>query len=211
MTSRIDINLPWWQLPIIVLDLEGTGAQHKEKEGIVEIAAIEIMNGQISSNSFYSLVNPEIAIPAKISQIHGLQNGDLIAEPIFELIKKPLLNFIDHKILLGHYISVDYRVLRLKMNDYEPALILDTWKLAKFLFKDIKVSLDNLITHFDIASNIKTSDNFRGRHSAFYDASATALIFLEMMKHFDRNTTLKTIIEICSIEKEDSSKQGKLF
>ena len=77
MTNALDLNLPWRNSNFIVLDLEGTGAQHKEREGIVEIAAIPIKNKQLTSNYYYKLINPKIDIPPMISRIHGLKNKDV--------------------------------------------------------------------------------------------------------------------------------------
>ena len=45
-TNTLNLNLPWTASNFIVLDLEGTGAQHKVRVGIVEIAAIEISDKQ---------------------------------------------------------------------------------------------------------------------------------------------------------------------
>src|SRR5579863_5296639 len=97
MINKPDFNMPWRNSNFIVLDLEGTGAQHKEKEEIVEIAAIQISNKQLTSNYYYKLLNPQIDIPPMISRIHGLKNKDLINEPIFDIIKDELLEFLNNK------------------------------------------------------------------------------------------------------------------
>jgi DNA polymerase III epsilon subunit family exonuclease len=214
MTNTLNFNLPWGNSNFIVLDLEGTGAQHKEREGIVEIAAIQINNKQLTSNYFYKLLNPQIDIPPMISRIHGLKNKDLENEPIFDSVKIELFDFLNNKILLGHNVNVDYRVLKLKMPNYTPSLILDTKKISKHFWKnEPKHGLDDLIERFQIENLLTDLPIKRNRHSAYYDAYATGIIFLKMLEEkFTEETTLKTVADLCSIYSEpDKSNQTSLF
>ena len=201
MINEHNMDLPWWNSNFIVLDLEGTGAQHKEREGIVEIAAIEISNKELTSNYYYSLLNPQIDIPPMISKIHGLKNKDLVNEPILDTVRNDLLAFINNKILVGHNVNVDYRLLKLKMPDYTPSLILDTKKISKhFWGSESKHGLDDLIKRFQIENQLTDLPIKRGRHSAYYDAYATGIVFLKMLQEkFPDETSLRKVAEICSI------------
>ncbi|MCW3128278.1 MAG: polymerase epsilon subunit [Bacteroidetes bacterium] len=214
MTELQKYNLPWWQSSFIILDLEGTGSQHKELEGIVEIAAIELSGKQLTSNYYYKLINPQIEIPPMISKIHGLKNKDLENEPDFSVIREGLFDFINGKILVGHNVSVDYRVLKLKMPDYCPLLILDTKKISKhFWGSEPKHGLDELIERFGIKDQLTDLPVKRNRHSAYYDAYATGLVFLKMIEEkLSDETTLSALANICSINPEsDKKSQGSLF
>lgn len=214
MTSILNLNLPWWNSDYIVLDLEGTGAQHKEREGIVEVAAIQISDKQLTRDYYYKLLNPLIEIPPMISRIHGLKNKDLENEPVFDTIKLELFDFLNNKILVGHNVNVDYRVLKLKMPGYTPSLILDTKKISKhFWISESKHGLDDLIERFQIQNLLTDLPIKRGRHSAFYDAYATGIIFLKMLEEkFPKDTSLKIIADLCSINSESGkSNQTSLF
>jgi DNA polymerase-3 subunit epsilon len=214
MTNTLDLNLPWWNSNFIVLDLEGTGAQHREREGIVEIAAIQINNKQLTSNYYYKLINPQIDIPSMISRIHGLKNKDLESEPAFDTIKVELFDFLNNKILVGHNVNVDYRLLKLKMPDYTPSLILDTKKISKhFWSSEPKHGLDDLIERFQIQNLLTDLPIKRSRHSAFYDAYATGIVFLKMLEEkFAEGASLKIVADLCSINSEpDKSNQTSLF
>lgn len=204
MTKKLNLNLPWWKSRFIVLDLEGTGAQHKEKEGIVEIAAIEIGNKEVTSNYYYKLLNPQINIPPMVSRIHGLKNKDLENEPIFENIKSELFEFINGKILVGHNVNIDFRLLKLKMPNYVPSLVLDTKKISKHFWNNApKHGLDDLIERFEIQDLLIDIPIKRNRHSAFFDAYATGIVFLKMLiEKFPENTSLKEVSELCSINIE---------
>ena len=214
MTNELNFDSPWWHSSFIVLDLEGTGAQHKEQEGIVEIAAIEICNKQLTTKYYYTLLNPQIDIPPMISRIHGLKNKDLENEPILDAVKVDLLGFLNNKILVGHNVNVDYRLLKLKMPDYTPSLILDTKKISKhFWSSEPKHGLDDLIERFQIQNQLTDLPIKRGRHSAYYDAYATGIVFLKMLQEkFPEGATLKKVAEICSINSEpDKTAQTSLF
>gem|GEM_PF-2978260 len=214
MIKKDNFHLPWWKSKFIVLDLEGTGAQHKENEGIVEIAAIEINEKKLTKNFYYKLINPQIDVPPMISRIHGLKNKDLEHEPIFDEIKIDLFNFINNKILVGHNVNIDYRLLKIKMPNYEPPLILDTKKLSKHFWGDTsKHGLDDLIKRFHIQNELKDLPIKRNRHSAFYDAYATGVVFLNILKEkFPDNTSLKIVANICSMQpKSNKYDQTALF
>lgn len=214
MSKTLELNLPWWKSNFIVLDLEGTGAQHKEREGIVEIAAIQINEKQLTSNYYYKSINPQIDIPPMISRIHGLKNKDLDNEPIFDNVKIELFDFINDKILVGHNVNVDYRVLKLKMPNYTPSLILDTKKISKhFWTSEPKHGLDDLIKRFQIQNLLTNLPIKRSRHSAFYDAYATGIVFLKMLEEkFHESASLKMVADICSINLgPDKSNQTSLF
>ena len=215
MINKIRKNEPWWKSEYIVLDLEGTGFQHKEKEGIVEVAALHVCDGKILNNFYYEMINPEIEIPPMVSRIHGLKNKDLINKPTFFEIKNSLFNLLQGKILVGHHVSVDYKLLKLKMPNYKPSLILDTKKISKHYWRnERKHSLDSLIEKFEIQDALIDLPIKRGRHSAYYDAFATSIIFIKMMTDkFSNNSTLQELIRIARIDRvEDSNNlQGSLF
>jgi DNA polymerase III epsilon subunit family exonuclease len=215
MTNNLKKNEPWRHSEFIVLDLEGTGFQHKEKEGIVEVAALHISNGKILDKFYYQMINPEIEIPPMVSRIHGLKNKDLLDKPTFSQIENDLFNLLQGKILAGHHVIVDYKLLKLKMPNYEPSLVIDTKKISKHFWRDErKHGLDNLIERFGIQDALVNLPIKRERHSAYYDAFATAKIFIKMMKEkFSPNSTLQELIRIAKIDQiqDNDNIQGTLF
>ena len=57
-------STPWHQARLIALDLEGTGAQDRDDEAILEIAAVPLTDGQPDMDrSYCTLVNPQRPIP----------------------------------------------------------------------------------------------------------------------------------------------------
>jgi DNA polymerase III epsilon subunit-like protein len=213
------INKRWDSFEYVVLDLEGTGAQHKEKEGIVDIAAIIVRDGQVSNESYQRLLNPGIQIPPFISAIHGIYDKDVVDKPLFEDISSDLEAFLDGHILVAHNASVERRVLRLKLPKYRPPAILDTLKLAKAVYKQSpKHGLDQVIELCRLDSLLAQLARYR-RHTAYYDATATAHAFIRMIQESSPGiVTLEDLMSLCALESQTQDgepvtpdTQGNLF
>ena len=129
----------WNSFEYVALDLEGTGPQHKEKEGIVDIAGVLIRGGRVTSERYQQLLNPEISIPPYISRIHGIYDKDVVDKPGFSEIQDDLGAFLKDRILIAHNASVERRVLRFKMPSYVPLVILDTLKLSRQLYSACRI------------------------------------------------------------------------
>lgn len=78
----------------IVLDIETTGLFHFEGHKIVDIAAVELVDGQPTGRYFASQVNPDRDIPARVTEIHGLTNDSVKDKPLFAEIAQELRSFI---------------------------------------------------------------------------------------------------------------------
>jgi hypothetical protein len=59
-------SLPWQQARLAALDLEGSGAQDRDNEAILEIAVVPLAEGQPDLPHAYStLVNPQRPVPRR--------------------------------------------------------------------------------------------------------------------------------------------------
>jgi hypothetical protein len=57
---------PWHTAPIVAFDLEGSGAQDRGREAILELAAVPLVNGEPAPDrGFTTLVNPGRPIPRR--------------------------------------------------------------------------------------------------------------------------------------------------
>ena len=63
-TAMLDQS--WNEAPLCALDFEGTGAQDRENEAILEVAAVPIVDGSPDLSSAYeSLINPGRPVPRR--------------------------------------------------------------------------------------------------------------------------------------------------
>ena len=70
-------------------------------------AAVKIRNHQVV-DEWHSLVNPQRAIPAKITQITGITNEMVRGAPIFAEVADNFMRFMDDGIFVAHNVNFDY-------------------------------------------------------------------------------------------------------
>jgi DNA polymerase-3 subunit epsilon len=86
----LELNL---KRPIVFIDLETTGI-NVSTDRIVEISALKI-NPNGTEQWMTHLVNPEMPIPPRVSEIHGIKDGDVADAPTFREIAKNLVTFLE--------------------------------------------------------------------------------------------------------------------
>ena len=164
---------------LVAIDTETTGFSNSDK--IVEIACIEIIDGEIGS-SFHRWVNPTIGIPDRAFDVHGLSNEFLDDKPKFKAVADDFLGFIGDSALVIHNAAYDLRMINneLKAISY-PALgneAICTLKSAKKSMKELleSKSLDSLCDYFEID---RTKRIIQG-HGALVDTKLLANLFITM-------------------------------
>ena len=186
----------WTECDYVVLDLEGTGAQHRDKEGIVDIAGILVKDGVVTQEHFSYLLNPEISIPPFISRIHGITDRDVQGRPTLAEVKKDIFAFCDRRILVSHNAPIERRVLRFRLPEFEPLALLDTLKMSRSAYREEKKhGLDEVIKRLNLQSFLPCGTGAK-RHTAYYDAVATAHAFVVLAEQLIGNAgTLQDILK----------------
>ncbi|RTM14610.1 MAG: exonuclease [Bradyrhizobiaceae bacterium] len=90
----------------VVVDVETTGGW-ANGDRITEIGAVKIRNHQVV-DEWHSLVNPQRAIPAKITQITGITNEMVRDAPIFAEVSDSFMRFMGDGIFVAHNVNFDY-------------------------------------------------------------------------------------------------------
>jgi DNA polymerase-3 subunit epsilon len=86
--------------PLAFFDLETTGVD-VARDRIVEISIVRV-NPDNSRDTFTRRVNPTIPIPIQSSEIHGIYDKDVMAEPTFEYMAQEVYDFLDNCDLAGY-------------------------------------------------------------------------------------------------------------
>ena len=73
---------------LIILDTETTGLSPAEGR-IVEIAAVEMLDGKLTGREFHHLLNPEHPISEEITEIIGINNAMVAGKPYLRILPKP--------------------------------------------------------------------------------------------------------------------------
>jgi len=177
------LDTPLDKLTYVVLDIEATGARPDLGDRMVEIAAFLVEPGfRINrKNYFHSLINPEIDMPEKAFDIHGLSNKELMNAPDSCSVLYDFFDFAGEAVPVAHRASKDMSYIKNEMKRYgvnmELELSIDTLRMARALYPRQKNNLDALTDRFNIKTNTKHE-----RHRATYDAESTSVAFCIMIR-----------------------------
>ncbi|HUC63435.1 MAG TPA: DNA polymerase III subunit epsilon [Alphaproteobacteria bacterium] len=164
----------------IVLDTETTGLDPAAGDRVVEVACLELVNHLPTGASFQRYLNPERAMSADVTAIHGLTDAFLADKPKFPEIAQELLDFLGDAQLVIHNAEFDLRFLNAELGKIAlPALpperAIDTLALARRKFPGASASLDALCKRFNIDTSAR---NF---HGALIDCDLLSKVYLELV------------------------------
>ena len=167
----------------IVLDTETTGLDPSLGHRIIEIAAIEMINRQITGRDYHCYINPEREIDAGALEVHGISNEFLIDKPKFIDVASDFLEFIEGGELIIHNAPFDVAFLNAELEQLGRGpvtgfceAITDTLKIARDLHPGKRNSLDALCERYSIDKSARTL------HGALIDTRLLAEVYLAMTR-----------------------------
>ncbi|BBL52747.1 DNA polymerase III subunit epsilon [Bartonella quintana] len=164
----------------IIFDTETTGLD-KEKDRIIEIGCVEMVDRYLTGKRFHVYLNPQgVVISDEAVAIHGLTNERLKNEKSFSDIADELLEFINGATMVAHNASFDIGFLNAELGRVNKPLIsvdniLDTLAMARRKFPMGPNSLDVLCKRFGI------DNSHRVFHGALLDAEILADVYIELI------------------------------
>ena len=167
----------------IFLDTETTGLDPNQGHRIIEIAAVEMLNRQLTSNRFHTYINPEREIDPAAKEVHGISLDFLKDKPLFNAISDAFLSFIEGAELIIHNAPFDVGFLNMELGKIEKKeiekysfKITDSLKLAKLNRPGQRNNLDALCRAYGI------NNSQRSLHGALLDAELLGEVFLAMTR-----------------------------
>lgn len=169
-------DIPWHEAGLVALDLEGSGAQDRENEVILEIALVPIVGGEPDVDHAYeTLLNPGRRIPHRPWISPGLTNHALAAAPRLADVATEIISRVNDRYIVGHNITVDWRLLHRHLPEAKPAGLIDTLRLARTRRPEDKArSLTKLLEQLDLTSEINRAVPTGRPHRALWDTVAAA-------------------------------------
>ena len=160
----------------IVFDVETTGLR-TDRERLTEIGAVKYVDGAEKAR-FQTFVDPEKPIPAKITELTGIDNRMVAGAPKEGEAVRKFFEFCGEGVLVAHNASFDTSIIRYACQrngiEYNYSHI-DTLVLAQSLVEGIKnYKLDSLSNHFKLPKF--------DHHRADEDAGALAGIFEKLIE-----------------------------
>jgi DNA polymerase III epsilon subunit-like protein len=189
---------PWHEAPLVALDLEGSGAQDRDHEVILEIATVPIINAQPDVDHAYcALINPGRPIPARPWISPGLTNQTLRTAPTLETVGPALAEHLDGRYIVGHNVGVDWRLLHRRFPSIRAAGLIDTLRLARHLNRATSNGLARLIAVNNLAAKIDSLAIGSQPHRALWDTIAAAILLGALVKQaWSNSPTIEDLTEI---------------
>jgi DNA polymerase-3 subunit epsilon len=161
----------------IVVDVETTGGSPGAGHRVTEVAAVEVVAGEIRGH-WSSLVNPERPIPANITSLTGITDAMVAGAPPFRNVAERCGAVLHGGVFVAHNVGFDWRFISAEMERATGRALagpqLCTVKLARKLLPHLPSrSLGPLARYFGLA--------IESRHRALDDAVATAHVLLRFV------------------------------
>jgi DNA polymerase-3 subunit epsilon len=163
----------------IILDTETTGLDAHGGDRIIEIAAIELVNGSLTSNSFHCYINPERDIPDSAFRVHGISFDMVADKPIFSVIVDQFMDYIGDDPIVAHNAEFDLKFINSELqkigrSPISGERVIDTLALARKKHPGASNSLDALCTRYGV------DRSRRIKHGALIDAEILAEVYIEL-------------------------------
>jgi DNA polymerase-3 subunit epsilon/exodeoxyribonuclease X len=183
MTTIAD--MPWTDAPLVALDLEGTGAQDREDERILEIAVVPIAGGRpFLPDAYTTLLNPGRRIQQRPWISPGLTNAALADAPPLADVELELARRLNGRLITGHNITVDWRLLHRCCPTIRPAGLIDTLRLARHVHPGNKrKSLTALLEQHGLIETVSHCAPGSEAHRALWDTIGAALLLHALIDH----------------------------
>lgn len=193
--------------PICFFDLETTGTVVGQ-DRIVEIAIVKMGVEMKELGSFHQLINPEIPIPPRASEVHGITDDHVKDKPTLQELATEIKAFIEGYDLAGYNSNAfDIPLLYSEMNRVKHPLNLNGTRFydAAVIFKRMEERTLSAAVKFFL------DREHEGAHGALSDTRATVEVMKAM---FDRYEALKGMsreeLELfCSYDQPRADVQGK--
>ena len=140
----------------LIIDTETSGL-HFEKDRIIEVGCLELIDGVFTGNKFHQYYKPdEVEISSESERIHGLSNEFLSKFNTFEDEIEKFMSFVGESQLIIHNAQFDITMINnaLKRSGTSPInseSTICTLEIAKKKFPGSKNNLNALCRRFGIS------------------------------------------------------------
>ena len=166
----------------IIFDTETTGLSHQDGHRLIEIGAVEMVDGGLTGRTFHELIDPERDIPVEAQRVHQISDAMVAGKPKFAdpAIGPAFLAFIEGATLVAHNASFDIGFLAAELKRANLAMprceVIDTVQMARRKFPGSPASLDALCNRFGIDTSQREADG----HGALLDSRLLAEVWIEL-------------------------------
>ncbi len=202
------LDQPLSNATFVVFDVETTGLIASQSR-VIEIGAVKFRNGAVLERRNW-LIKPNIPIPVKVQDIHGITPDMVSNAPPFVAVYPEFAAFTSNTILLAHNARFDHDFMAEELTrnqlPFPAAPILDTIPLFKswhpelrsyslhYLTETLTPNHDaHIITDTNLPEGSLRTNRF---HSALYDCEFLSLLVIKGMQTLPPDATVKALTHI---------------
>ncbi|MBE6460385.1 MAG: DNA polymerase III subunit epsilon [Alphaproteobacteria bacterium] len=168
---------------VICFDIETTGFEYMRGDRVIEIGAVEVIDGKITDNSFHEYINPEgKIIPPDTYMVHKISNAFLEDKPKMAEVAPRFLEFIGDSPIVAHngldfdFPFVNFELNKLGLRPIPREQMMDTLVIARNrVFGPKSYTLDTLAKWYGISLTARAD-----AHGALIDSEILAKVYLEL-------------------------------
>jgi DNA polymerase-3 subunit epsilon len=161
----------------VVFDTETTGLS-ETADRIVEIGAVELQDYLPTGRTFHAYVNPQMEVPQRAFEIHGLNYEFLKRHPTFKRVWPKFQEFVGDAPLIAHNAPYDFKMFKGELARLGlPPLanrMIDTLPMAKRAKPGGQHNLDVMCKFYGI------DNSKRVLHGALLDSEILAEVYLHL-------------------------------
>ena len=161
---------------IVTLDTETTGISHRMGDRVIEIGAVEVVDGRVTGRQFHTYLQPNRPIHWAAQRVHGISDAMLAGTPRFSHKAAELLDFVRGAEVIAHNATFDTGFLdnELRLSGHATTLaqhcrITCSLRLARARWPGLPNKLDDLLQRLRIPHR-------RDLHGALLDAQLLAQV-----------------------------------
>lgn len=168
---------------VICFDIETTGFEYTRGDRVIEIGAVEVIDGKITDRTFHEYINPDgKIIPPESYMVHKISNAFLEDKPKFAAVAPRFLEFIGDSPVVAHngidfdFPFMNYELANLRLPQIPRPQQQDTLVIARNrLFGPKSYTLDALAKWYGISLTARAD-----AHGALIDSEILAKVYLEL-------------------------------
>ena len=168
---------------VICFDIETTGLEYTRGDRCIEIGAVEMIDGQITDNTFHEYINPDgKIIPPDSYMVHKISNAFLEDKPKMATVAPKFLEFIGTSPIVAHngadfdFPFINHELQMIGLPQIPRSQQLDSIIIARNrVFGPKSYSLDALAKWYGISLTARAD-----AHGALIDAEILAKVYKEL-------------------------------
>jgi len=202
--ARFPRDLPLRDVRYAAVDTELTSLD-KRSNRLLSIGAIAMDGPKIRmAEQFYRVVNPGVHVPAESVLIHKLRPNDVEQGVAPEDALAELREFIEGRVLVGHFVHIDMNALRKELRDQQHEFsnpVADTAKAHRWILQNgpYREDFEHQMANVSLAALAKIYEiEFHEAHHALEDAFVTARLWQKLLAKLE-TMKVRTLGELLKV------------